>query len=120
MKKVFKVLVGIFIVLFALLYISGNSYVIPGLIKIYGTGHTTAFLHDYNVFDNRTVEAADLPQEWPLHQKYNTIEPTKRLLDAHDEFKSLKIENVRKWGKNNHLVYDIKYVFDVSEVDGRL
>ena len=52
MKKVFKVLVGIFIVLFALLYISGNSYVIPGLIKIYGTGHTTAFLHDYNVFDN--------------------------------------------------------------------
>ena len=71
MKKVFKVLVGIFIVLFALLYISGNSYVIPGLIKIYGTGHTTAFLHDYNVFDNRTVEAADLPQEWPLHQKYN-------------------------------------------------
>ena len=89
MKKVFKVLVGIFIVLFALLYISGNSYVIPGLIKIYGTGHTTAFLHDYNVFDNRTVEAADLPQEWPLHQKYNTIEPTKRLLDAHDEFKSV-------------------------------
>ncbi len=39
---------------------------------------------------------------------------------AHDEFKSLKIENVRKWGKNNHLVYDIKYLFDASEVDGRL
>ena len=39
---------------------------------------------------------------------------------AHDEFKRLKVENVRKWGKNNHLVYDIKYVFDASEVDGRL
>jgi len=39
---------------------------------------------------------------------------------AHDEFKSLKIEDVREWGKNNHLVYDIKYLFAASEVDGRL
>jgi CubicO group peptidase (beta-lactamase class C family) len=41
------------------------------------------------VFDNRIVEAAELPQEWPLHENYNTIEPTERLLKAHEEYKSV-------------------------------
>ena len=47
MKKVLKIVFGVLIALYALLYISSYNYVIPGLIKIYGTGHTTAFLHDY-------------------------------------------------------------------------
>ena len=69
MKKVLKIVFGVLIALYALLYISSYNYVIPGLIKIYGTGHTTAFLHDYEVFDNRTVEASDKPQKWPVHKK---------------------------------------------------
>ena len=41
----FSVLVSIII----LLYLSPIGYVIPGVFKIYGTGHTTAFLDDYKV-----------------------------------------------------------------------
>ncbi|MGB2152881.1 MAG: serine hydrolase domain-containing protein [Flavobacteriaceae bacterium] len=89
MKKVLKIVFGVLIALYALLYISSYNYVIPGLIKIYGTGHTTAFLHDYEVFDNRTVEASDKPQKWPVHKKYNTIEPTDRLMKAHKEYKTV-------------------------------
>ena len=93
MKKVLKIVFGVLIALYALIYISSYNYVIPGLIKIYGTGHTTAFLHDYEVFDNRTVEASDKPQKWPVHKKYNTIEPTDRLMKAHKEYKQALIKN---------------------------
>ena len=89
MKKVLKIVFSLLVLSFALLYISPYNYVIPGILKIYGTGHKTAFLEDYEVFDNRTVEAAELPQEWPLHENYNTIEPTERLLKAHEEYRSV-------------------------------
>ena len=39
---------------------------------------------------------------------------------AHREFKELGIEAVRKLGRRNHVVYDIKYVFPKEAVDGRL
>lgn len=39
---------------------------------------------------------------------------------SHDEFKEMGIDGVRAFGKPNHALYDIKYLFDSSDVDGRL
>jgi UDP-N-acetyl-D-galactosamine dehydrogenase len=39
---------------------------------------------------------------------------------AHDEFRQMGIAKVRKLGRKNHVLYDIKYVFRADEVDGRL
>tara|TARA_B100001057_G_scaffold501248_1_gene622481 strand:- start:18227 stop:19495 length:1269 start_codon:yes stop_codon:yes gene_type:complete len=39
---------------------------------------------------------------------------------AHDEFKKLSIEEIKAFGSSNHVLYDIKYLLDQSEVDGRL
>jgi UDP-N-acetyl-D-galactosamine dehydrogenase len=39
---------------------------------------------------------------------------------AHNEFRELGIDAIRKFGRRNHVVYDIKYVFPKGEVDGRL
>jgi UDP-N-acetyl-D-galactosamine dehydrogenase len=39
---------------------------------------------------------------------------------SHDQFKELGIEGVRALGKNNHVLYDIKYLFPSDGVDGRL
>jgi UDP-N-acetyl-D-glucosamine/UDP-N-acetyl-D-galactosamine dehydrogenase len=39
---------------------------------------------------------------------------------AHDEFRKMGIKKVRALGKKTHVLYDIKYVFPASEVDGRL
>ncbi len=39
---------------------------------------------------------------------------------AHDEFKNLGVENIRKLGKENHVLYDLKYVLPKNEVDMRL
>lgn len=39
---------------------------------------------------------------------------------AHDEFKSLGLNAIKQFTKNNHVIYDIKYILDSNEVDGRL
>jgi UDP-N-acetyl-D-galactosamine dehydrogenase len=39
---------------------------------------------------------------------------------AHDEFKHLGAENIRKLGKENHVLYDLKYLLPKNTVDMRL
>lgn len=39
---------------------------------------------------------------------------------AHKEFVEMGVEQIRTFGKSNHILYDIKYLFDPAEVDGRL
>jgi UDP-N-acetyl-D-glucosamine/UDP-N-acetyl-D-galactosamine dehydrogenase len=39
---------------------------------------------------------------------------------AHQEFREMGIETVRSFAKRNHVLFDIKYVFNADEVDGRL
>ena len=67
MKKIFKGFGFTLIVLIGGLYISDYSYLLDGVFKIYLTGHKTAFLDDYNYFDNRILPASDTPQAWPIH-----------------------------------------------------
>ena len=39
---------------------------------------------------------------------------------AHDEFKEMEVKAIRKLGKPNHILYDLKYVFPKDSVDIRL
>ncbi|MBU6950587.1 MULTISPECIES: Vi polysaccharide biosynthesis UDP-N-acetylglucosamine C-6 dehydrogenase TviB [unclassified Hahella] len=39
---------------------------------------------------------------------------------AHKQFKDMGIENIRKLGKDNHVLFDVKYVLPKDSVDGRL
>jgi len=39
---------------------------------------------------------------------------------AHDEFKELGSEKIREYGKKNHLLYDLKYLFSAEQSDLRL
>jgi len=52
----------------------------------------------------------------PEKNKYDAV----ILAVAHDEFKELGAENIRKLGKNNHVLYDLKYLLSKNEVDMRL
>ncbi len=56
------------------------------------------------------------PINSPVNGKYDAI----LLAVAHDEFKELSLEQVKAFGKDNHVLYDIKYLFKADEVDGRL
>ncbi len=57
-----------------------------------------------------------VPIDTPAKNKYDAIV----LAVSHNEFKNLSLEQVQAFGKYNHVIYDVKYLFDISEVDGRL
>ncbi|KGJ93591.1 Vi polysaccharide biosynthesis UDP-N-acetylglucosamine C-6 dehydrogenase TviB [Colwellia psychrerythraea] len=54
--------------------------------------------------------------EHPKSNYYDAI----ILAVAHDEFKNLGGENIRRFGKDNHILYDLKYLLPKDEVDMRL
>ena len=54
--------------------------------------------------------------EQPLKGKYDGIV----LAVAHDIIRELSIEQIKAFGKDNHVLYDIKYLLGPNEVDGRL
>lgn len=53
---------------------------------------------------------------YPLEGKYDAI----LLAVAHDKFKKMGVEQIRAFGKDKHVLFDIKYLLDSNEVDGRL
>ena len=56
------------------------------------------------------------PIDAPAEGKYDAI----ILAVAHDEFKVMSVEQLRKLGRKDHVLYDIKYILNADEVDGRL
>ena len=56
------------------------------------------------------------PIDKPIKGKYDAIV----LAVSHDKFKSLTEGQIRAYGKDNHVLYDIKYLLKKNESDGRL
>ncbi len=52
----------------------------------------------------------------PKKENYDAI----ILAVAHDEFKNDGVEKIRGFGKKDHVLFDIKYLFKADQVDGRL
>ena len=52
----------------------------------------------------------------PDKGKYDAI----ILAVAHEDFKELSLKEIKSYGTSNHVLYDVKYLFKQSEVDGRL
>lgn len=61
---------------------------------------------EYNLSLNQT----------PEKNKYDAI----ILAVAHNEFKELGVDKIKALGKENHVLYDLKYVLDKNKVDMRL
>jgi len=56
------------------------------------------------------------PIEEPQTGAYDAV----ILAVAHDEFKELGAEKMHSYGKEQYVLYDIKYLLDINDVDGRL
>ena len=54
--------------------------------------------------------------EKPAQDNYDAI----IIAVAHSQFKELGAENIRKLGKKNHVLYDLKYIFPKNSADMRL
>lgn len=53
---------------------------------------------------------------FPSQGKYDAI----LLAVAHNKFKDMSISEIRSFGKKNNIIYDAKYIFKISQTDGRL
>jgi UDP-N-acetyl-D-galactosamine dehydrogenase len=69
------------------------------------------------------VNAAEAEHEYgikpirkPAKGRYDAVV----LAVAHKEFRDMGIDTIRSFARKPHVLYDIKYVFDADEVDGRL
>ncbi len=54
--------------------------------------------------------------EQPEHRKYDAI----IIAVSHHQFKEMGLDGIKAFGKSNHVLYDIKYLFPSDGVDGRL
>ncbi|MBQ0116284.1 MAG: serine hydrolase [Flavobacterium sp.] len=66
------------------LYVFKIDYLIKAVRTIYLNGYKTAFLDDYNYFDNRTIENG-VAQPWANSKDYNLVKPSDKLLETHKE-----------------------------------
>ena len=57
-----------------------------------------------------------MPIEKPINKGYDVV----ILAVAHNEFISMGVEKIRGYGKDKHVLYDIKYVLRSDQVDGRI
>jgi|TARA_B110000037_G_scaffold97665_1_gene114500 CubicO group peptidase (beta-lactamase class C family) len=113
MKKIFKIFGFTLIILISGVYVSDYSYLLDGVFKIYFTGHKTAFLDDYNYFDNRILAASETPQPWPVHSQFNTISLSDELEKYHKEKGTVAFLAI----KNDSLYFE-KY-YDSYGVDSK-
>jgi UDP-N-acetyl-D-glucosamine/UDP-N-acetyl-D-galactosamine dehydrogenase len=56
------------------------------------------------------------PIRKPAKGRYDAVV----LAVAHKEFRDMGVDAIRAFARKPHVLYDIKYVFDANEVDGRL
>ena len=61
-------------------------------------------------------ECGITPIEEPQTGSYDAV----ILAVAHDEFKALGAKKMHSYGKEQHILYDIKYLLNTDDVDGRL
>ena len=102
-----KILKWIFIIitsLILLLYAFNLEYLIKGVRTIYLTGNNTAFISDYEYFDNRDIKSLN-PQPWALHKKYNAVTESDALqnLNAGGKTKSFLVI------KNDSILFEKYY-----------
>ena len=83
-------------------------------------------LRDYDVavdVYDPWVSGAEAEHEYGL-RPIEALEPCRYdgiiLAVAHDEFRAIGAENLRKFGKDQHVLYDLKYVLRSDEADIRL
>lgn len=102
LKKFLIGLVGILLLLVVVLYVFNVDYLLKAVRTIYFNGHTTAFLEDYQYFDNRVIEKG-VAQPWNISKEYNTVKPTAALEAMHKKIGTvafLIIKNDSIWNES--------------------
>jgi len=93
-----------------------NTRVID-LIKEFGNFNCNVDVYDPWIDKEEAKnEYKIMPVDAPAEGKYDAVV----LAVAHNEFREMGVNKIRRLGKAQHILYDIKYILDANEVDGRL
>ena len=104
MNKIFKWSVIVLGSIVLLIYIFNIDYIFKGVRTIYFTGNNTAFISDYEYFDNREIIASN-PQPWSLHKQYNTVKESEKLKKLNEERKTKSFLVI----KNDSILFEKYY-----------
>ncbi|MBT8279278.1 MAG: beta-lactamase family protein [Bacteroidia bacterium] len=102
LKNFFKGFVILLALLVVFLYVFDYDYMLKAVRTIYLQGHTTAFLKDYEEFDNNIIEKG-APQPWPMHLDFNKVSATENLQKWNDTLGTIAfmiIKNDSIWFEN--------------------
>ncbi len=111
MKALKKILVWILILfsgIITMMYVFDVDYILKAVRVTYFNGYKTAFLDDFNYFNNRIIENA-IPQPWNISGEYNVVPATQKLVETHDELKTIAfliIKNDSIWHESYFDGYD--------------
>ena len=87
------------------------------LVEEFESFNCNVDVYDPWVSKEEAIHEYDIsPVDSPAAGEYDAIV----LAVAHKEFKEMGVDALRKLGKDNHVLYDIKYILKTEEVDGRL
>ena len=106
MKKILVWTTFILSFLLMLIYAFNVEYLLKGVRTIYLTGNNTAFISDYEYFENREIKNS-VPQPWLLHEKYNSVTQSENLKKLNEERKTKSFLVI----KNDSIVFE-KYFDD--------
>ncbi|OUR81965.1 Vi polysaccharide biosynthesis protein VipA/TviB [Cycloclasticus sp. 46_120_T64] len=94
-----------------------NTRVVEMVKELSGTYNARVDVYDPWIDKEEALSVCNLDLvEQPQPSGYDAI----IIAVAHHQFKAMGLAGVRALGKRNHVLYDIKYLFSASEVDGRL
>ena len=109
LKKILRGFVLFLLGLIVFLYLFDYDYLIRAVRTVYLNGHTTAYLDDYNTFDNRVIPKGDHPVQWLVHQEYNKAQAQPSLTALHEKYSTvafLIIKNDSLWHEQYYDGYD--------------
>jgi CubicO group peptidase (beta-lactamase class C family) len=89
MKQFLRYFLGALLLAVLVLYISPYNFIFIAAKQALKTGRKTAFLEDYQYFDNALVKASNSPQEWPKHPQYNRIPLSNKINQIHETYESV-------------------------------
>ena len=104
MNKIFKWSVIVLGAIVLLIYVFNIDYIFKGVRTIYFTGNNTAFISDYEYFDNREIITSN-PQPWSLHKQYNTVKESEKLKKLNEERKTKSFLVI----KNDSILFEKYY-----------
>ncbi len=110
LKRFFKGLAILIVLIIALLYITDYDYILKGVRVVYLKGHTTAYIYDHPSFENMDIEVGSKPQPWPIHGNFNSIEETTNLKEIHAELGTIAFLVIK-----NDSIWHEKYAEDYNE-----